>query len=231
MNWPGVFAELVALPSGFVHPLPPHIKPEDAVGIEPLAVALHAVQAGGVADGEQVAVIGCGAAGLLLVQLLVACGARVIAADLREDRLALAKRLGAATAVLVHAAPDENSEPELCTPVVFETAGVAAALELALRVAAPGGRVVALGLGSAPAQFVPLGFVRRGLTLVGSLIYDHPADFRRAIQLVGEGRVRPSALTSHVVEGLEGVPSALEALVAEDLAGKTVISIAAGARA
>lgn len=70
MNWPGAFAELVAIPSEFAHPLPADMSIADAVGIEPLAVAVHAVTAGHVAQGSDVAVIGCGAEGPLLVQAL-----------------------------------------------------------------------------------------------------------------------------------------------------------------
>ena len=76
---------------------------------------------------------------------------------------------------------------------------------MALRAATPGGRVVALGLASAPAQPVPLAFVRRGLTLVGSLIYEDPTDFQRAIS---------------------AVPAALEAFRADHRSGKTLIDIA-----
>src|SRR5205823_4310222 len=156
MNWPGAFAEFVAVPSEFAHPLPPEVASDDAVGIEPLAVALHAVQATAVSRDKRMVVIGCGAEGLLLIQVLVACGARVVAADLSEDRLAVARRLGAEAVVRVSADAEAAVEPLLCAAVVFESAGTAAALELAIRAAAPGGRVVALGLASSPAQLVPL---------------------------------------------------------------------------
>jgi threonine dehydrogenase-like Zn-dependent dehydrogenase len=225
MNWPGAFAEFVAVPSTFVHPLPPQIAADDAVGIEPLAVALHAVEAAAVPRGEQVAVIGCGAEGLLLIQVLVACGARVIAADLAEHGLAVARRLGAEAVVRVSADTEAAIESQLCAPVVFESAGTAAALDLALRAAAPGGRVVALGLASEPAKLVPLEFVRRGLTLIGSLIYDRPADFHHAIDLVRERRIQPSVLVERVIDGLPGAPSAFEALVAQHRSGKTLIDV------
>ncbi len=225
MNWPGAFAEFVAVPQEFAHPLASHIATRDAVGIEPLAVALRAVKAGAVSHGEQVAVIGCGAEGLLLIQVLVAAGARVIAADLAEDRLAVARRLGAEAVVRVSAGTQAAIEPVLCAPVVFESAGTAAALELALRAAEPGGRVVALGLASSAAQLVPLAFVRRGLTLIGSLIYDHPADFHHAIDVVREGRIQPSALVERVIDGLAAVPAAFETLLTDHQAGKTLIDV------
>jgi threonine dehydrogenase-like Zn-dependent dehydrogenase len=154
MNAPGVFAELVAVPSEFAHPLPTDISMADAVGIEPLAVALHAVAAGHIVEGSRVAVIGCGAEGLLLLQVLVACGARVVAADLREERLALAHQLGAEAAVHIRTESAQSVDSRLNAAVVFEAAGAATALELALNAAAPGGRVIALGLGASAARLL-----------------------------------------------------------------------------
>jgi alcohol dehydrogenase/L-iditol 2-dehydrogenase len=178
-----------------------------------------------VSRGDHVTLIGCGAEGLLLLQVLLARGARVTAADLRSDRLAVARELGADQLVRV----GDDSAEGVCAPMVFEAAGAAAALELALRAATPGGRVIALGLGTAPAQLLPLEFVRRGLTLVGSLIYDHPADFQRAIQLVRAHDVRPSRLPTATVSGLDAVPSTLQALLEEGRPGKTLIRIGADA--
>jgi threonine dehydrogenase-like Zn-dependent dehydrogenase len=224
MNSPGVFAEYVAVPAEFAHALPAEISPEDAVGIEPLAVALHAVQTARVSEGQEVAVIGCGAEGLLLVQVLVASGAHVTAADIREDRLEVARQLGAKRGILV----DEDSAEGLCAPVVFEVAGARSALELALRSVAPAGRVIALGLGTAPVQLQPFDFVRRGISLIGSLIYDHPADFHDAIQLVYEQRIRPSRLIAATVEGIQAMPSTLAALLEDNRSGKTIVRIGAG---
>jgi alcohol dehydrogenase/L-iditol 2-dehydrogenase len=118
-----------------------------------------------------------------------------------------------------------ESTETMTTPLVFEAAGATAALELALRTVAPGGRVIALGLGTSPAELLPLDFVRRGLTLVGSLIYDHPVDFQRAMQLVSQRRIQPSALVSQVVDGLEALPSVLSSLASNDVGGKTVVRI------
>ena len=228
MNAPGVFAELVAVPAEFVHPLPETLTFADAVGIEPLAVALHAFGAGHVAACEPVAVIGCGAEGLLLLRVAATFGARVLALDVRPERLEVARSHGAQQVALVPSAGAatevaERIAREWCPAVVFEAAGAAAALDLAMQVVAPGGRIVAVGLAANPIRLLPLAFVRRGLTLVGSLIYDHPADFEWAIDVVNQRKIQPSTLVTEVLDGLESLPAALATLAAGESGGKTIV--------
>jgi 2-desacetyl-2-hydroxyethyl bacteriochlorophyllide A dehydrogenase len=228
LNARGTFAHRAVVPAGFAHPVPSEIGPRDAVGIEPLAVAIHAFGVGEAAPGDAVAVIGCGNEGLLLVQVAVAMGALVLAVDIRADRLALAEDLGAACTLQV---PSDGSAEDLAARiaaewapvVVFECAGAASAVELALQAVTIGGRVLLVGLGTQPVPLVPLHFVRRGLTVLSSLIYDHPADFARSIELVRSGRVRPSALVTNV-HALAAAADALQQ-VASGQAGKTRLDI------
>jgi 2-desacetyl-2-hydroxyethyl bacteriochlorophyllide A dehydrogenase len=225
---PGVFAEFVAVPAAFAHPVPDEIDAVDAVGLEPLAVAIHALRVGGVGSGDTVAVIGCGSEGLLLTQAAVAMGARVLAVDVRAGQLAVAERIGAEQTVVV--APGEDLERlgaqiagEWNPAVVFECAGAAPAVQLALFSACVGGTVVLVGLADRPVPVVPLTFVRRGLRLLSSLIYDHPTDFRRAIDLVQGGRVRPGRLVTHV-KSLDEAALALR-LVADGRTGKLLLDV------
>jgi 2-desacetyl-2-hydroxyethyl bacteriochlorophyllide A dehydrogenase len=228
LNWPGVFADLVAVPADFVHALPPSIGPTDAVGLEPLAVAVHAFRVGEVGQDEAVAVIGCGTEGLLLTQVAVAMGAQVLAADVRSERLTLAARLGATRTFLVP--PDEPVEAvaarmaaEWCPVVIFESAGTTAAVDLAVQAVAVAGRIVLVGLGTKPVAVVPVRFVRRGLSLLSSLIYDHPGDFAHAIELLEAGLVHPSALVTHTA-GLDDAPRTLH-LASTGATGKAVLDI------
>jgi L-iditol 2-dehydrogenase len=224
LNRPGVFAERVALPAAFVHPLPPEIGPLDGVGLEPLAVAVHAFAVGGVTPGDAIAIIGCGTEGLLLTQVSVAMGARVLAVDTREDQLEVATRLGATCTAHVSAHHNfQNLIADWSPLVVFECAGSASAVDLALQAAAIGGRIVLVGLGTQPVPIVPLRFVRRGLSLIASLIYDHPGDFARTIELVRTGQVRPSA-QSPALAALADAPDVLQRLT-EGNSGKVLLEI------
>lgn len=219
LNAPGVFAERVAVPGAFVHRLPPEIDVLDAVTVEPLAVAVHAMRVGNVSDADVVAVIGCGIQGLLLVQLAVARGARVLAVDVRAEPLALARAVGATDTL--HIGSDGASD--WAPSVVFEAAGSASALETALGMVANGGSVVMVGLAADALSIVPLRFVRRGLRLLSSLIYDHPTDFQCAIDLVRTGSLRPGRQVRTVTE-LGQVGAVLAGRV-EDATGKSVLDI------
>jgi threonine dehydrogenase-like Zn-dependent dehydrogenase len=213
LNAPGVFAELVAIPSSFVHRLPDELAACDAVFVEPLAVAVHAVSISQATAGEVVAVIGCGTQGLLLCQVALAMGAQVVAADVRAESLAAARLVGVHQTIHIDAqAPLERQAAVFSAngppTVVFEAAGAAHAVELAIHAAARAGRVVLVGLAAQTVPLLPLRFVRRGLTLLGSLIYDHPTDFEHSIDLLRSRRVQPSALIGRVAR-LENVADVL----------------------
>ena len=113
----------VAVPAEFVHRLPPQLDPLDAVGLEPLAVAVHSLRVGNVKEGDPVAVIGCGNQGLLLIQLAVAKGARVLAADVQREPLSTARALGALDTLHIGAdAPPDTGD--WSPSVVFEAAAL-----------------------------------------------------------------------------------------------------------
>ncbi len=193
---PGCFAECCTAPAEFAWPLPDEIADADAATIEPLAVSLHALRQSSAHLGDTIAVVGCGATGLLLVHCAVAQGVHVLAHDKFASKLEMARALGATTP----AGGDTASIwRDAGVTTVFECAGASATVELALGAAPRGSQVILLGLSAAPASFVPLRLVREGLRVSGSLIYDHPADFARAIALVQAGTLRPSRIVRDVL--------------------------------
>lgn len=190
---PGCFADFVAAPAEFVWPLPDTISDLDAATIEPLTVALHALWQSGVRMGDTIAVVGCGVIGLLLIHAAARQGVRTLALDKLHSKLESARRLGAITTEPED--PKALWEAENVT-TVFECAGASATVELSIRNAPRGSRVLLLGLASSPATFVPFNVVRQGISIEPSLIYDHPADFARSISLVANGTLQPSTIVS-----------------------------------
>src|SRR5579885_3420971 len=101
----GAFAEYVAVPQHILYRLPAKLSFDQAAMVEAVSVAAHAVQRAALPAGASAVVVGSGMIGLLVVQVLRAAGCRlVVAVDLDESRLRLAKKLGA-TEVLAAADP------------------------------------------------------------------------------------------------------------------------------
>ncbi|MBM3130589.1 MAG: zinc-binding dehydrogenase [Chloroflexi bacterium] len=218
---PGCFAALFTAPAEFVWQVPDDISDADAVVIEPLAVSLHALWQSRARMGDTIAVIGCGATGLLLIHAAVAQGIRVLAHDKLADKLTLARQLGAVIVIESgDVAPlwrDEN------VTTVFECAGVSATVELALSAAPRGSQVVLVGLSASPASFIPLRLVREGIRVSGSMIYDHPADFARTIALVKHGILQPAQIVTDTLT-FDQMDRALQ-LASTGQAGKVVVTM------
>jgi L-iditol 2-dehydrogenase len=221
VNLPGCFAEKALAPAEFVWPVPDTISDLDAVTIEPLTVSLHGLLQSGVQKGDTVVVLGCGVVGLLLIHAAVSMGMRVIAHDRFEDKLEMARDLGAAiVSGGADAAPTWQKEDVV---TIFECAGVPSTVELALQSAPRGAQVVLLGLSASPASFTPMRLVREGINIRTSMIYDHPADFAHAIDLVARGVLHPARVVTHTY-AFDAIPQALD-FSSTGKAGKILIKM------
>lgn len=195
----GCFADVARVPERCCWPAPAGVADEDLVLTEPLAVVVRAVDRAAVREGQTVAVVGVGTLGLLALQVLRARGARVLCVGRTGRRLELARELGAAA---VHAARDGSLEAAARAfsgregvDAVIETAGTPEAVNHALELVRPGGRVVLTGLPHAPSAVSFFSVVRREVTIIGSMIYQD--EFAEAMRLVAAGHVRTGPLITH----------------------------------
>jgi threonine dehydrogenase-like Zn-dependent dehydrogenase len=179
----GGFAERVAVPASAVRPVPPGLSWETAALIEPAANAVHAwnravaALGAGAAEGAQVAVIGCGAIGLLCVAVALSSGARrVEVSDLAPARLAAAQRLGAGAA-----GPGLEGEYD----VVIDAVGSAATRAASVARQRPGGTAIWLGLADSDPGFDASALVRSEKRVLGSFAYSDE-EFARATALIRE---------------------------------------------
>ena len=181
INHPGLLSEYAAVPARFAWPVDSRVTLADLVCAEPVTVAHAALRRSGI-RGQDCLVIGAGSQGLFLCQALLAIGARPIVQEPHDGRRELAQALGAE--------PVDPDTAEL--PFLFETSGAPDVLAPALRRLAGHGTAVLVGMNGTPIGVSTADLVYRQLTLKGSLIYDHPADFATTVAALEAGRVQPS---------------------------------------
>lgn len=198
----GCFADYVAVPASNVWVNEKDLPPEVASVQEPFGNAVDTVFAGEV-PGRSFLVLGCGPIGLMAVALLRASGATpVIAADLSDYRLELARRLGADHAVSARTT-DAVAETLRLTggegvDAVLEMSGARTALRQALKAARNGGRVAMLGLPSGPVELdLAEDFVFKGLTLQGITGRHIFETWYKTRAFLGSGRVDLRSLITH----------------------------------
>jgi L-iditol 2-dehydrogenase len=183
------------------------VDDDDAAALEPLGIAIHAVDLGNVGPGSSAAVVGCGPIGLLLIQALVARGCRNIEAVeplVHRREAALGTGAARATATLDPDAP--------LVDVVFEAAGEDAAVTAAIEAVRPGGRVVLVGIPDGDTTTFPASTARRkGVTFLLSRRMASDA-LERAVELTASGSVHPGRIISGRY-GLDVVVDAFAELV------------------
>jgi L-iditol 2-dehydrogenase len=188
----GMLRELMPWPAHLLHPLPDEMSDAAGALLEPLGVAVHALDLGHVPFGGTVAVIGCGPIGLLLVQLLRAAGAaRVLAVEPLGHRREMAAALGAHEV----ADPAAGTVGGYAADVAFELAGNDAAVRAAMESVRPGGRVVLGGIPDGDTTTFPASLARRkGLTI--AMVRRMNEVYERAIALASRGAVSVDPLVS-----------------------------------
>ena len=206
----GAMRELMVVPWEKVIPAEGLSTLETAL-VEPMSVGFHAVSRGAVTDIDTVMVIGCGMVGLGAVVRAALRGATVIAADIDDDKLLIAKQMGAKYA-LNTLAPDFRDRLAGITggdgpDVVIEAVGSPATYRLAVDSVAFTGRVVCIGYSKSDVTFETRLFVQKELDIRGSRNAE-PSDFRAVIRYMERGTCPTGRLVSRTV-GWSEAPEAL----------------------
>jgi L-iditol 2-dehydrogenase len=203
----GAFAELVVVPQQAIFSIPADMPFEHAALVEPVSVALHAVARMRIDLGDSAAVVGSGMIGLLVIQALRIAGCdQVIAIDLDDDRLRLAKELGASSAInLKHVDPVAAVLEQTGghgVDVAMEVVGAAAPLATAINCTRRGGQIGLVGNLAAEVPLPLQTVVTRELSLVGTLA--SAGEYPRAIELIATEAIRVAPLISAIAPLAEG---------------------------
>lgn len=225
---PGGFAEWIRLPAintrYGVYPLGDGISFEEGTFVEPLACTLRAQRKANVRPTQTVLVIGCGISGLLHIHLAKALGVhKIIATDLNEERLKVAKTLGAD---LVFSIVDDLggeiqavNEGRLADVVIL-CVGKPTATTQAFKCVERGGTILFFALNH-PEEVIPFSpyeaFWKKGLTLMNSYAAA-PEEHREIVALMQSGKFQLQKMISHrlpfeeIAKGFELVVQAQNSL-------------------
>jgi 6-hydroxycyclohex-1-ene-1-carbonyl-CoA dehydrogenase len=198
----GGFAEFVVAPAKDTFVLPDEVPlVEGSIIADAITTPYHAVvNRGRVRPGDAVVVFGCGGVGLNVVQVAAAQGARVVAVDLSDDKLAWAAKLGATSTVNPGAVERLDKVLRKLTgggaDVAFEAVGKAVTQEQALSSLKTGGRAVFVGYSPDTMTLNSGRVMFRELEVLGSLGC-RPVDYPRVIEMVRQKRIRLTELVTH----------------------------------
>lgn len=207
----GVMCEYAALPWQKIIPAG-DIPVRSCAIIEPMSVGFHAVSRAAVTDNEYVMVIGCGMVGLGAVVRASLRGAIVIAADIDDEKLALAKTVGAKYTVNtmtdnVHQHIQEITEGH-GADVVIEAVGNPITYVMAVNEVSFTGRVTCIGYAKNEVAFQTKLFVQKELDIRGSRNAT-PSDFRAVINCINTDKYDIEKFISKVVKP-EETPEAMK---------------------
>ena len=202
----GAFAEYVSIPGHILYRIPDNVTFEQSAMVEPVAVALHSVNISGVKINDTVAVFGSGMIGLFIIQLLKQAGCYVIAIDLLQEKLEMAKAAGADVILnsQIDNVPDEIRKltNKRGADFAFEAVGITPTIKSAVESLRKGATLVLIG-NLSPTVELPLQKVVTGeITIKGSCAIN--GEYPAVLDLISKGKINVDSMISAVVPLSEG---------------------------
>lgn len=207
----GAFAEYWTVKARTLHKCPENMRLDLAALVEPLAVACHDVRRSRLKAGEYAVILGGGPIGLLVAMVARESGARVLISEINEYRLKLAEEMGFDTfnpleGDLQGHVLDQTGQAG--ADVVFEVTASDPGAKVMSKLARPRGRIVLVGIFSAPQEVTLFDFFWKELELLGARVYE-AEDYGTAITLAASGKLPLQNIISNVYD-LEQIQQAFE---------------------
>ena len=202
----GAFAEYVTVPQHILYRIPDNVTFEQAAMVEPVAVALHAINLSGVKINDTVVVFGSGMIGLFIIQLLKQAGCNVIAVDMLQEKLDMAKNAGA-IAILNAQTDDVPGEIRRLTQnrgadFAFEAVGITPTIKSAIESLRKGAKLILIG-NLSPSVELPLQkVVTKEITVKGSCAIN--GEYSTVLDLISNGTINVNSMISAVAPLSEG---------------------------
>lgn len=197
----GAMREYIVLPWEKVIPAR-QLTPTVCALVEPMSVGFHAVSRAQVTDIDVVVVIGCGMVGMGAVVRAALRGATVVAADIDDEKLAIAKEMGASYVINTQMEDVHQRLQEITDgygpDVMIEAVGSVPTYQMAVDEVAFTGRVVCIGYAKSDVLFQTKFFVQKELAIRGSR-NAMPQDFRAVIHYLERGTCPTEKLITKVI--------------------------------
>lgn len=220
----GGYAEYMKSRASHTVRLPNNLDFDEAAPLLCAGLTVYtAMKSSGILPGQTLAIFGVGGLGHLAIQLAVDAGVKVIAVDLSDDKLELAKELGASQVVNA-SHPQAYKDIKKLTGggahVVMVTSGSRAAYETALRSLRRGGTLSIVGMAPEPVPLSTVAMVSGEYRIVASAVGTRE-DLRELLELAAQGKVRCRIGTC----GMDDVNSVLDEMKHGRLVGRVVMKI------
>lgn len=203
----GAFAEFVTVPAHILYRIPDNVSFEQAAMVEPVGVAAHAVNISKIQSGQSAVVVGAGMVGMFVVNMLKIAGANpIIALDLDEKKLELAKEFGA-THTIISTGSNVSEKVKNLTKnrgadFGFEVVGISETVNLCINSLRKGGTAVLVG-NLKPEVTIPLQkVVTTELSLLGSCAIN--GEYELVLDLLATGKISVDKMISAVAPLSEG---------------------------
>jgi (R,R)-butanediol dehydrogenase/meso-butanediol dehydrogenase/diacetyl reductase len=197
----GGLSEFTTVPESMVFALPENVSLELGALVEPMAVSYHAVEVSQIQPGQAAVIAGLGPIGVGLFFALRAAGiTNIIASDPSAERRGIVAALGAQTVidptVTEVATAAREATGGLGAHVVFEAAGVGAAILSGIGALAPQGKILVVGIHEQPMELNPTALLLGEAQIVASLVYTDE-DYRRVIAGMSRGEINAAGWVDH----------------------------------
>ena len=202
----GGYRQYMAVPDTDVYILPDGLRYEDAVLIEPTTIAIQACSRAEISAEDEVLIMGVGALGTRMLSIAKLSGAKIIVADIADDKLQEALNAGADHAVNLLKENLDEKVREYTTDAYGPTLSIDCActkdsLGTLIRVTGNAGRVITMGFSVSPTEVTNFGITSKELDIRGSRLQNKK--FQTAIDLIREGKLDLDHKISHTFHYLD----------------------------
>ena len=196
----GCLSEYIVMPQECCLPISSCMSFEQATVSEPLSIGLYAARLAGEVKGKNIAILGSGPIGLSVLSGVRLAGAgNVYVTDKIEERLAIARKSGATCTyniLSVDAVEEMKKQESLMLDLVFECCGQQDALDQAIQLLKPGGKLMIVGIPEFSMFSFPVDELRRNELAIQNVRRQNGCD-KEAIRVIADGHVTVDHWITH----------------------------------